>query len=175
MNENHNPLRPFTTRKLFFWTFGGWRWCELQRVSQHVVVIPHIQLVVSGVVVYGRYVLVRVGEGYLNRQLLSSAGVVGINHHVAAGSAIGLPFVLLKDRAHYVEHSTGHEGVACAAFIKACSPCAFESQGVRVDLKDMEDGLEQTDRQTVILHVSITGLFLLTWLTTMRPLLASVE
>ncbi len=120
-------------------TFSGRGRCEQQWVSQHVVVIPHIQLVVSGVVVNGGDVLVRVGEGYLNRQLLSTAGVVGINHHVAADSALRLPLVILENRTHCVEHTTGHEGVARPSLVKASGPRALKAEGVGIHLQDNKD------------------------------------
>lgn len=79
------------------------RWqCKLQWVSQHIVIIPDVKLVVSGVVVDGRDVLIRVGEGYLNRQLLSSAGVIGIDHLVATCLTLRLPLIVLEDGAHSV-------------------------------------------------------------------------
>lgn len=77
-------------------------WRKLKRVSQHIIVIPDVKLVVPGVVVDGRDVLIRVGEGYLDRQLLPSAGVVGIDHHVATRATLRLPLVVLEDGAHGV-------------------------------------------------------------------------
>lgn len=100
-----------------------------------MVVIPHIQLVVSGVVIYGGDVLVRVWEWYLNGKLLPTTGIVGINHHVAAGSAICLPLIILEDRAHGVEHAAGHEGVASSTFVKASCPGTLKAQSVGVHLQ----------------------------------------
>lgn len=123
-----------TTRALPRTFSGRWR-RKLQRVSQHVVVVPHIQLVVSGVVVDGGDVLVRVGKRYLNGQLLPPAGVVGVDHHVAATSALGLPLIVLEDGAHGVEHPAGHEGIAGPALVEAGRPRSLKAQSVRVHLQ----------------------------------------
>ena len=72
----------------------------------------------------------------MNGQLLSTAGVVGINHHVAANSALRLPLIILEDGAHSVEHATGHEGVARPTLVKAGSPRTLEAQGVWIHLEE---------------------------------------
>lgn len=124
------PVSVFTVEQ----TFCGRRWCELQWISKHIVVIPNIQLVVPGVVVYGGDVLVRVGEWYLNRQLLSTAGVVGINYHVTADPPISLPLIVLEDGAHSIQHTTSHEGVARPPFVKTSGPCPLKAKCVWVHL-----------------------------------------
>ena len=117
-------------------TFGGGRWCEVEGVSEDVVVVPHVQLVVPGVVVDGRDVLVGVGEGDLDGQLLAAAGVVGVDHHVPAHPALRLALVVLEDGADGVQHAARHEGVAGAPLVKARGPGALEAQRVGVDLGD---------------------------------------
>lgn len=61
-------------------TRGGIRRSKLQRVAQHVVVVPDVELVVSRVVVHGRDVLVGVGESDVDGLLAGSVRIVGVHH-----------------------------------------------------------------------------------------------
>lgn len=69
-------------------TSGGVWWPELERVAQHVVVIPDIQLVVSRVVVHRGYILVGVRKSDVDRLLTRTIGVVGIHHQISACFAV---------------------------------------------------------------------------------------
>ena len=69
-------------------TLGRIRWAKFQRISENEVVIPHIELVVSGVVIHCSDVLVLVGER--NIHVLSSAqpGVIDVIDGVPARLAL---------------------------------------------------------------------------------------
>lgn len=117
----------------------------------------------------------------MNGQLLSTAGVIGINHHVTADPALRLPLIILEDGAHGIKHATGHEGVARTTLVKAGGPRTLKAQGVRIHLQDEKDmgSCEDSVRKPFVLvslHLSLCfHPSFRTWLTTMRPLLASVE
>lgn len=64
-------------------TCGGVWWSKLQCIAQHIVVVPHIKLVVPRVVVHRGDVLIWVGERDVDRLLTSTVGIVGIHHQVA--------------------------------------------------------------------------------------------
>lgn len=112
-------------------TCGGVRRSKLQRVSQHIIVVPDVKLVVSGIVVHRGNILVGVGERDVDRLLAGTVGVVGIHHQVAACFAV----VVLVDGPHRVKHTARHEGVGRHPLVEAGLPGAFKAQGVRVHLQ----------------------------------------
>ena len=113
-----------------FLTRGGVRWAKLQRVSQHVVVVPDVQLVVSRVVVHRGDILIGVGERDVDGLLSGTVGVVGVHHQVAARLAI----IVLVNGPHSIKYSARHEGVGCHPLVEAGLPGALKAQGVRVHL-----------------------------------------
>lgn len=126
-------------------TCGGVRWSKLQRVAQHVVVVPDIKLVISWIVVHRGDVLIRVRESDVDRLLTSTVGVVGVHHQVTTRLAV----IILVDRAHRVKHPTRHEGVGCHPLVKAGLPGAFKAQSVRVHLQggNAEPGMKNESRK----------------------------
>lgn len=111
-------------------TCGGvWR-SKLQVVAQNVIVVPHVELVVSWVVVDRGYVLIRVGERDVDRLLAAVVGVVSVQHQVSTCFAV----IILVDRPHGVEDTTCHESVGCHPLVEAGLPGAFKAQGVGVHL-----------------------------------------
>lgn len=112
-------------------TSGGIWWSELQRVAQHVVVVPHIKLVVSRIVVHRGNVLVWVRERDVDRFLLCVVGVVGVHHQVTTCFAV----IVLVDGAHCVQHAASHESVGRHPLVEAGFPGAFKAQCVGVDLQ----------------------------------------
>lgn len=117
-------------------TRGGVWWAKLQRVAQHMIVVPDIKLVVSRVVVHRGDVLIGVGERDVDGLLAGSVGIVGVHHQVAACFAV----IVLVDGPHGVEHTTRHEGIGRHPLVKAGLPGAFKTQGVRVHLQAKEKG-----------------------------------
>ncbi len=80
-----NSLRPRGTLCFYVLSVGslltccGVWWSKLQRVSQHIVVVPDIKLVVSGVVVHRGNVLIGVGKSDADRLLTGTVGIVGVH------------------------------------------------------------------------------------------------
>lgn len=69
-------------------TLGRIRWAKLQRISQNEVVIPHIELVVSGVVIHCSDVLVLVGERNIHMLSSTQPGVVDVINGILACLAL---------------------------------------------------------------------------------------
>lgn len=111
-------------------TCGGVWWSKLQRVAQHIIVVPDIKLVVSRVVVHRGNILIGVGERDIDRLFAGTVGIIGIHHQVAARFAV----IVLVDGPHCVKHTTRHEGIGCHPLVEAGLPGAFKAQGVRVHL-----------------------------------------
>lgn len=111
-------------------TCGGLWGLELQRVSQDVVVVPHVELIVSRVVAYRRDVLVRVGKSDAYGLCPFAAGVISVQDKVPTR----LTVIILVDGANRIQDATGHERIRGHTFLKACLPCAFKTQCVRVHL-----------------------------------------
>lgn len=112
-------------------TCGGlWR-AELQRVSQDDVVVPDVQLVVSGIVADGGDVLVRVGERDPDWLLSVLPRVVSIQDQVSAR----LTVIILVYRTHGVQDATCHERFRRHALLETRLPRSLEAQSVRVHLK----------------------------------------
>lgn len=103
---------------------------KVQRVLDHVVVIPHIQQVVSRVVIHCSDVLVGIGERYVNRHLFALISVVHVVDFVPR------PFIVIIfiDSFHHVQDSADHESIGGRAFVIAGVPRAFNAQGIRVEL-----------------------------------------
>ncbi len=80
---------------------------EVQRVLDHVVVIPHVQLVVSGVVIHSGDVLVGIREWYVHRHLLALISAVHIVNFVPC------PFIVIifVDGFDHVQNSADHESI----------------------------------------------------------------
>ncbi len=112
-------------------TCGGLRRAELQRVPQDDVVVPDVQLVVSGVVADGGDVLVRVGERDPHRLLVVTPRVVGVQDQVSAHLAV----VVLVHGTNGVQDATCHECVRRHALLKARLPRPLKPQRVRVHLR----------------------------------------
>lgn len=109
----------------------GWVWgSKLQRIAQHIIVVPDIKLVVSRVVVHRGNILIGVGERDVDRLLAGVVGIVGIHHQVTACFAV----IVLVDGPYCVKHTTRHEGVGCHPLVEAGLPGAFKAQRVRVHL-----------------------------------------
>lgn len=103
---------------------------EVQRVFDHVVVIPHVEQVVSRVVIHCCNVLVGIGKLYVNRHLLALISVVHVVNFVPC------PFVVVVfiDGFDDVQDSADHEGIGGRAFVVASFPGALDAQGVGVEL-----------------------------------------
>ena len=102
---------------------------KLQIVLEDVEVVPHIQLVVPGVVIHSGDVLVLVGERDVQCPTLPQLGVESIVDE--AFSALAL--AVLVGRAHHVEHAAGHEGVGGGALVVGRFPAGLEAQSVGVE------------------------------------------
>lgn len=111
-------------------TFARIRGPEFQVVAQDVKVIPHVQLVVPGVVIHSGDVLVLVGEQDVGVGALAQLGVVDVVD-LAPG---GLALILLVGRAHHVQDAANHEGVGGRALVVRRVPGGLEAQRVRVEL-----------------------------------------
>lgn len=111
-------------------TFAGIRRPEFQVVAQDVEVIPHVQLVVPGVVIHSSDVLVLVGEQDVGVAALAQLGVVDVID-LAPG---GLALVLLVGRSHHVQDAAHHEGVGGRALVVHRLPGRLEAERVRVEL-----------------------------------------
>ena len=112
-------------------TCGGIWGSKLQRVAQHVIVVPHIELVVPRVVVHRGNILIGVGERHVDGFLAAVVCVVGVHDQVAARLAV----IVLVDGPHCVQHTARHEGIGCHPLVKGGLPGAFKAQGVRIHLK----------------------------------------
>lgn len=114
---------------------GGWASAgvgrpKLQAVAHHEVVVPHVELVVTRVVVHGGHELVGVGEGQADGLLAVGVGVEGVVHAVAGRLAV----IVHVNGAQHVEHAAHHEGVGGRALVVAGLPRALEAQRVGVEL-----------------------------------------
>lgn len=101
---------------------GLWR-SELQRVAQDIVVVPHIQLIVSRVVADRGDVLVWVGKSNAYRLNPFSPCVVGIEDKIPTRLAV----IILVDRANSIQDAACHKCVRCHTLLKACLPRAFKT------------------------------------------------
>lgn len=104
-------------------TCGGIWWSKFQCVAQHIIVVPHIKLIVSRVVVHGGNILIGVGERDVDRLLMSTVGIVGIHDQVTSCFAV----IVLVDGPYCVKHTTRHESVGCHSLVKAGLPGAFKA------------------------------------------------
>lgn len=111
-------------------TFAGIRRPKFQVVAQDVEVIPHVQLVVPGVVIHGGDVLVLVGEQDVGEGALAQLGVVDVID-LASGR---LALILLVGGSHHVQDATHHEGIGGGALVVRRIPGGLEAEGVRVEL-----------------------------------------
>lgn len=95
-----------------------------------MVVIPHVQKVISWVVIHGSDVLVGIREGYVDGGLLALISVVHIVNLVPR------PFIVIVfvDRFDHIEDAANHEGVGGGALVVAGVPGALDPQSVRVQL-----------------------------------------
>lgn len=108
------------------------RWAKLQIVPQDVKIIPHIELVVSRIVIHSRDVLVLVGKVDVNVFPTVLLGVVNVIDQALADLAL----VVFIGGAHHVEYSTDHEGIGGGALVIGRVPGSLETEGVRVQLAD---------------------------------------
>lgn len=94
---------------------------KVQRVLNHVVVIPYVQEVVSWVVIHGSNVLVGVWEWNVDDHLLVLVSVV----HVV--NLVPCPFIIVifVDGLDHVQHSADHESIGGRAFVIAGVPRAL--------------------------------------------------
>ena len=83
------------------------RWAKLQIVSQDVKIIPHIELVISRIVIHSCDVLVLVGKVDINVFPTVLFGIVNVINQALAD----LAFIVFVGGAHHVEYSTNHEGI----------------------------------------------------------------
>lgn len=83
------------------------RWAELQIVPQDVKIIPHIELVISRIVIHSCNVLVLVGKVDINIFPTVLFGIVNVINQALAD----LTLVVFIGGAHHIEYSTNHEGI----------------------------------------------------------------
>jgi len=103
---------------------------EVQRVLDYVVVIPHVQQVVPGVVIHCGDVLVGIRERYADRHLLALIRVVHVVDFVPRPFVV----VVLVDGLDHVQDSADHERVGRGALVVGGVPRALDAQGVGVEL-----------------------------------------
>ena len=103
---------------------------EVQRVLDHMVVIPHIQQVVSRVVIHCSDVLVGIGERDVDGHLLALVRVV----HVVDFVPRPLVVVVFVHGLDDVQDAADHEGVGGGAFVVGGVPGALDTQRVGVEL-----------------------------------------
>lgn len=65
-------------------TLGRVGWTKLQRISQNEVVVPHVELVISGIVIHCGDILVLVGEGDIHILSAVQSGIVDVVDGVLA-------------------------------------------------------------------------------------------
>lgn len=63
-------------------TSGRIWWSKLQRVAQHIIVVPDIKLVVSRIIVHRGNILIGIGKSNGDMFLSSMIGIIGIRHQV---------------------------------------------------------------------------------------------
>lgn len=108
------------------------RWSKHQIVPQDVEVIPHIQLVVSGVVFHSGNVLVLVGEVDVDVLASVQFGVV----HVVDQALANLALVVFIRGSDDVQNPADHESVGGRALVVGGLPGCLEAKGVGVELTD---------------------------------------
>lgn len=111
-------------------TSGRIWWSKLERVAQHIIVVPDIKLVVSRIIVHRGNILIRIGKSNGDTFLSSMIGIIGKRHQVTRCFTV----IVLVDWSHCIKHSASHEGVGRQPLVKAGLPGAFKAQRVRVHL-----------------------------------------
>lgn len=106
------------------------RWSEYEIISQYVEIIPHIELVISGIVFHCRYVLVLIRKVNIHKLPVVEFRVINIVDDTLAYFAL----VVLVRGPDHVEHSTYHERVGCRALVICRFPRGVESQSIGVQL-----------------------------------------
>ena len=106
------------------------RWSENQVVAQDVKVIPHIELVVPGVVLHSCDVLVLVGEVNIHKLATALLGVVDVVDEAFADFIL----VVLVRGPDHVEDAADHEGVGGRTLVVGRVPCGLEAECIGVQL-----------------------------------------
>lgn len=83
------------------------RWAKFQIVSQDVKIIPHIELVISRIVIHSCDVLVLVGKVDINVFPTVLFGIVNVIDQALAD----LAFVVFIGGAHHIQYTTNHKGI----------------------------------------------------------------
>lgn len=117
-----------------------------------MVVIPHIQQVVSRVVIHCSYVLVGIREGYVNRHFFPLISVVHVVNLVPRAFVV----IIFIDGFDNIKDSADHERIGGRALVVARVPGAFDAQGVGIELAHHDAPivlLRCVDHpQTVLIH-----------------------
>lgn len=97
-----------------------------------MVVIPHIKQIISGIIIHGGDVLVRVWEKDVQIAIFAQLRVVDVVDFIPSGFAI----VVFIDALNHVQDSTDHKSIGSGTFVVGRIPCSLHPKCVRVQLAD---------------------------------------